>query len=111
MSLRTSGLTASLHVASHYASGFDDLVDFLRDLAADWRGWKGERTYESLEHDLQLTATHDGHVRLVVQMSTTSEPDGWSATAVLRLEPGEEMTQAAESVAALLASGEAKQRS
>lgn len=104
VSLRTPGLDASLQVVSHYASGFDDLVAFFQGLAAGWRGWRGERTYESLEHDLRLAATHDGHIRLAVRMSRTSEPDGWTASAVLRLDPGEEMTQAAGDVAALLAS-------
>ena len=62
----------------------------------------GARTYESLEHDLRLTATHDGHVQLVVQLRETLVPHGWSATAVVQIDPGEEMTRAAEDVAALL---------
>jgi hypothetical protein len=104
VSVRTPGLAARLQVQSHYAKGFDDLVAFFQGLAASWRGWQGEKAYESLEHDLRLTATHDGHVRLGVQMSRTSGPDGWSATVVLRLDPGEEMTRAADDVAALLVS-------
>jgi hypothetical protein len=78
--LRVPGLDASLWVSAHYATGFDELVAFLNGLASDWRGWQGERTYESLEHDLRLTATHDGHVHLVVQLRQTSLSDGWSAT-------------------------------
>jgi hypothetical protein len=109
VSVRTPGLAAGLQVQSHYATGFDDLVAFFQELAASWRGWPGEKAYESLEHDLRLTATHDGHVRLGVQMSRTSGPDGWSASVVLRLDPGEEMTRAAGEVAALLAS--ARERS
>jgi hypothetical protein len=103
--LRVPGLEASSRVSAHYASEFDDLVAFFRQLAADWRGWGGERIYESLEHDLRLTATHDGHVRLAVQL--WQEPrwlPGWSAAAVITLEPGEEMTRVAEDVAALLSS-------
>jgi Family of unknown function (DUF6228) len=63
---------------------------------------QGTRTYESLEHDMRLTATHDGHVQLVVQLRETMVPDGWSATAVVQLDLGEEMTRAAGDVAALL---------
>jgi hypothetical protein len=100
--LRVAGLDASLRVWAQYATGFDELVGFFRGLAASWRGWQGERTYESLEHDLRLTATHDGHVRLAVQLRQSTVPDGWSAAAVIRLDPGEEMTRAAEDVAALL---------
>jgi hypothetical protein len=101
--LQTPGLDAALQVSSHYATGFADLVLFFQRLAADWRGWEGERSYESLEKDLRLSATHDGHVRLVVQLAQTSTPDGWSVSGVLRLEPGEEMTRVASDVAALLA--------
>ena len=100
--LRVPGLDASLRVSAHYATGFDELVAFVNGLASDWRGWQGKRTYESLEHDLRLTATHDGHVRLVVQLRETSVPDGWSATGTVQLDPGEEMTRAALDVAALL---------
>jgi Family of unknown function (DUF6228) len=53
--LRVPGLDASRRVWAHYATGFDELVAFFNGLAADWRGWQGERTYESLEHDLRLT--------------------------------------------------------
>ena len=101
--LRVPGLDASLRVPAHYATGFDELAAFVSGLASDWRGWQGERTYESLEHDLRLTATHDGHIRLLVQLRETSVPDGWSATGVVQLDPGEEMTRAAQDVAALLA--------
>lgn len=69
---------AGLRVSAHYATGFEDLVAFLNALASDWRGWEGERFYESLEHDLRLTATQDGHVHLGAcytgTRSTTSQP-------------------------------------
>jgi Family of unknown function (DUF6228) len=100
--LRVPYLDASLRVSAHYATSFDELVGFFRGLAADWRGWVGERTYESLERDLRLTATHDGHVRLAVQLRQSSIPDGWSASALVRLDPGEEMSRAARDIADLL---------
>jgi hypothetical protein len=102
--LRVPGLEASSRVSAHYASEFDDLVTFFRQLATDWRGWDGERTYESLESDLRLTATHDGYVRLAVQLWQQAGRQGWSVAAVISLEPGEEMTRVAEDVAALLSS-------
>ena len=84
MRLRVPGLDAGLRVSAHYAIGFDDLVKFFRGLASDWRGWQGERSYESLDHDLRLAAAHDGHVQLAVRLREV-RPDGWSATAVIRL--------------------------
>lgn len=100
--LRTDGLDASLRVSSHYATGFDELMRFFQGLATDWRGWPGERTYESLEHELRLAATHDGHVRIAVQMRQSSLPGGWSASGQFSVDPGEDMTRAAESVTDLL---------
>jgi hypothetical protein len=102
--LRVAGLDASLQVSAHYATGFAELAEFFRGLASDWRGWPGERVYQSLEHDLRLAAVHDGfgHVRLAVQLRQSSLPDGWSAAAVIWLDPGEELSRAAEDVAAML---------
>ena len=100
--LRVPGLEARSRV---YDTGFDGLAAFFGQLAADWRGWDGERVYESLERNLRLVATHDGHVQLAVQL--WQEPRwqaGWSAAAVIMLDPGEEMTRAADDVAALLTS-------
>ena len=75
MRLPVPDLQASLRVSAHYATGFNDLAAFFRALASDWRGWQDARTYESLDHDLRLTATHDGHVRLTAQLC--NEPDEW----------------------------------
>ncbi len=101
--LRVAGLDASLRVSAHYATGFDDLVRFFRSLASDWRGWDGERTYESLERELRLTAVHHGHVSIKARLRP-SVPDGWSATATFGLDPGEEMTRVADEVEGLLGS-------
>lgn len=60
----------------------------------DAAGRVSERTYESADHDLRLTATHDGHVRLMAHLS--NDPDDWPATTVITLDPSEEMTRAAE---------------
>jgi hypothetical protein len=58
--------------------------------------------YQPVERELRLTATHDGHVRLAVFPRQSSVPDRWSAAAVIRLDPGKEMTRVAGDVAALL---------
>jgi hypothetical protein len=78
------------------SDGFDSLAAFFTGLAHDWRGWEGERVYESLEHDLRFAAEHDGHVRLKVRLWQSSDPDGWSVETRLTLEPGEELARVAE---------------
>jgi hypothetical protein len=96
------GLLAEHRVWSSYWSGFADLIGFFRSLARDWRGWQGERTFRAMENDLHIVATHAGHVRLAVQLGPGADVDGWIATTVIELDPGEQLTQVADEVEALL---------
>jgi Family of unknown function (DUF6228) len=68
------------------------LGEFFGGLAREWRGWDGERTWESLEGEVALRATHDrvGHVRLAVELVDRSGDIGysWSARGGLMLEAG-----------------------
>ncbi|WP_265522857.1 DUF6228 family protein [Oerskovia flava] len=86
-----------------------DTVDELRDIAAffvdlesDWRGWDGDRTWESLEGDMSLSGRHTGsRVRLEVTLRSglSQSAAEWSATLVLTLDAGEELSRAAADVA------------
>ena len=89
VTLQDSDLNAGRGVYEGYADGFGPLADFFRDLAEHWRGWDGERTYESIEHDLRIVATHDGHLRLKVRLWQSTDPDGWTADIRVRLDPRE----------------------
>jgi hypothetical protein len=103
--LRCGGLAASRRVVHHYASGFEDLADFFGRLAADWRGWAGERVWESVEGDLRIEARHAyGHIQLRVVLRGPGPGwgnEGWKAMADLTIDPGEELTQAASNLRAL----------
>jgi hypothetical protein len=57
--------------------------------------------YESLEHDLQLRAIHNGHVMIDVRLSE-STVGGWTASSTLSVEPGEELARISSDVAAVL---------
>lgn len=96
VTITESDLTASRVVQGACSGGLDSLAAFFVGLANDWRGWEGERVYESLEHDLRLAAEHDGHVRLKVRLWQSSDPNGWSVETRLTLEPGEELARVAE---------------
>lgn len=87
--LTTGGLSAETWVYAHEGNGFDGLVDFFRAMAEAWRGWEGEQAWSSLESDLVLTAKHDGHVQLHIQIRDSSE---WSADAELVIDAGEELS-------------------
>jgi Family of unknown function (DUF6228) len=54
--LRAGTLSASRQVVHSCASGFADLVAFFESVSRDWRDWKGERRWESLEGDLSIGA-------------------------------------------------------
>lgn len=102
VSIRDLDLKAGKSVYEGYTDGFEQLARFFEELAASWRGWSGERTYESIEHDLRIVATHDGHVRLRVRLWQSTDPDGWKLETALRLDAGEQLSQAALDISAVV---------
>jgi hypothetical protein len=85
--LRGSGLTAAASVSSYLSEGLDT---FFESLAADWRGWIGERRWSSLEGEFTLRAECDrsGHVYLEAVLHSGAPPV-WSATVNLIVEAGQ----------------------
>lgn len=102
VTVRDVDLQAGKSVYEGYTDGFELLARFFEDLAAEWRGWKGERIYESIEHDLRIVATHDGHVRLRVQLWQSTDPEGWKVETRLSIEAGEQLSQAARDISAVV---------
>lgn len=98
--LVTPGLEVSETVWGHYATGFDDLISFFIGLEKQWRGWAGIETFSSVENDLRLEASHDGHVWLQVRFQPVGER--WSAGATFRLDPGEQLSQTVANLRILL---------
>jgi hypothetical protein len=94
------GLRASKNVYD-----FDNwlgLVSFFEGLALNWRGWDGGKNFDSLEGDFRLSAKHDGHVRVAFELGNFDRPTPWAAKGELTLDPGEELTAAAEALRELL---------
>ena len=104
LSVRLDGpsLSASRQVYAGWHEGFEILARYFDDLAASWRGWEGERVFESIERDLRIAATHDGHVQMGILLWECSQPGGWRVQAELRLDAGEQLASAARDVAALV---------
>lgn len=87
------GLAASVGVTTW---GGDGLPEFVRGLEADFRGWDGERTWASLERDLELRATHrGGSIDLTWTLQFPQEPGTgdrfWTASLFLTIGAGEEL--------------------
>jgi hypothetical protein len=85
--LQAPGLTATANVLRYMSEG---LGDFFRDLAVEYRGWKGVKTWSSLESEITLEAVSDrtGHVFLTVALQRDAERT-WTAEALLVLEAGQ----------------------
>jgi len=73
--LSQPGLHAERWVWASDGDGFDRLTDFFAGMNDDWRGWTGERTWEALEGELELTARHDGgHIQIDVMLQEGESP-------------------------------------
>jgi Family of unknown function (DUF6228) len=104
VSIQASGLDARTVVT--LSEGPWSPADFFAGLAADWRGWAGERRWRALEGEMEIEASHDG-ARVLVAVSVrrpdmTFAEDAWSARIVFALEPGEQLTGVARDLASVL---------
>jgi Family of unknown function (DUF6228) len=86
--LNASGLSSATQV--YLLGGCDHLDQFWRDLAENWRGWEGTRSWQSLEGDLEFSATSDrlGHVELEVRMEEGA-PFQWRVHGKISLDAGQ----------------------
>ncbi|MFJ4268678.1 DUF6228 family protein [Paenarthrobacter nicotinovorans] len=109
-----NGLIENLTVTAHLPGlqatkdvwdfdGWSGLLSFFEELASNWRGWDGEKNFDSIEGDFRLAAKHDGHIRLALELRESDRSTPWTANGELTLDPGEELTAAAESLRDLLA--------
>jgi hypothetical protein len=65
------------------------LADFLGDVARDWRGWDGERAWQSEETELRLTVRHNRINTVLMQVELEDgAPPRWRCETELELDPG-----------------------
>jgi len=66
-------------------------ADMFEDLAKHWKGWEGEKAYESLEYQLKISCAVDrtGHVHLRVSLRGDMAGSNWRAEDTLYLEAGQ----------------------
>jgi len=95
------------------AKVYDDspqhLKRFFSDLAANWKGWKGKKEWQSLESELALCATSDsiGHASLSIELHSGDYPFDWTLLATIELEAGQ-LERLARSVAAFVGDEDAQ---
>jgi hypothetical protein len=82
------GLTARRNVDAHPAHG--DFRALFEEMAREWRGWKGEKKWNSIEGNLALACTHDGlgHIEVHVELGL-GVPSAWRASGSLIVEAGQ----------------------
>lgn len=81
-----------------YVYDVAEIVRYFQGLDEEWRGWPGERRFESVESDLQLSARHVGRIELSARLTGEAARDisshvGWNAQAIVGVEPGEELSR------------------
>ncbi|MGW3149623.1 DUF6228 family protein [Streptomyces sp. NPDC001177] len=94
------GLTARVSEVVAW-EGDSDLAPFLEELAADYRGWDGERDWQTNDRDLAVSAVFrpGGHVGLTWTLRPWPKATGgWSASVTTWLEAGEQMSALAAEI-------------
>jgi hypothetical protein len=103
--VRLSGdrLTAEASVLSLDTAG-NGLPEFLEELAEHFRGWDVSRTWENLDHDLGVEATwaSRGQVELRWWIAPSIH-EKWSASVVVEVDAGAEMSSLARELSAFFA--------
>jgi hypothetical protein len=106
--LRLDGLAARTHVWLGPEEVEPSLAELFDDLAANWRGWAGQKDWEGKEGGLTLSCSHDGvgTVSIVVHLSHLSGA-GWSVRGMIAVDAGQ-LDQIASDVRRLVTLGESK---
>ncbi|MFJ6082884.1 DUF6228 family protein [Streptomyces sp. NPDC092369] len=103
--LRAPGLTARVDEIVAWV-GDGDLVPFLEDLAADFRGWDGERSRRTDDRDLMVSAVFrsGGYVGLTWTLRPWPRAaGGWSSSVTTWVESGEQLACLAADIRHFLA--------
>ena len=88
VSVQNHELRAEARASSFMAAS---LGKYFRDIAEHWRGWKGEKSWATLEGEFGFSATADntGHVRLSYFLRPPYTGFQWELRGALELEAGQ----------------------
>jgi Family of unknown function (DUF6228) len=66
-------------------------VKLFADMARQWRGWKGELSWSSLDSEMTLACSRDrlGHVAIRVRLRPRHMPYDWQVEATVMTEAGQ----------------------
>ncbi len=86
VTLESYGMRAQKTVDFFYAESLSILFE---DLAEHWRGWKGEKTAQTIEHDLSFCCTSDATGHGFIKVILFDYVYGWKAETVLQVDSGQ----------------------
>jgi Family of unknown function (DUF6228) len=99
VSLAVEGTHASVNVWDYGAGP----AAYFQLLADNWKGWDGDRSWSSLEGQLNIDARHDGKGLIICEVTVGSViAPTWSLTATLTFGAGAHMDEIAATVARAL---------
>ena len=81
--------------ASHrvwvYTGDYDRLTHLFLEMAENWKGWEGVKTWDAIEDDFSLSCTSDklGHISIEAELEGRDDPASWSTTFNLEVEAGQ----------------------
>ncbi|WP_438490285.1 DUF6228 family protein [Streptomyces sp. S186] len=96
--VHAEGLEARLDSVETSVWGREDVTDFLDRLAADFRGWDGERTWSMNHLGLRAVFRPGGHVGLTWRFQPGTVRAPWKASVTTWLEAGQQMAALAADV-------------
>jgi hypothetical protein len=79
---------------------WENLARYFLELQELWKGWDGEKSWNSVEHDLAVAATSDGHghCHFHITVRNGAIPTWQASMADLEVDAGEDLTRLAQSV-------------
>jgi Family of unknown function (DUF6228) len=85
--LKDGELSARATVYGYMADSFPDLFRFMKE---NWKGWSGEKSWGSLEGQLDFKSSMDklGHITLLVYLCPDPQL-GWEVRSKFSLEPSQ----------------------
>ena len=74
-----------------YLYGAEHLAHFFEDLAANCKGWEGEKEWSSIEEDFKLTASTDrlGHIALKIKLRSGQYSQDWEVETGIDVDAGQ----------------------
>ena len=88
VALKAKNLIASAKIYAF--EPHSELAQYFSDLAVHWKGWNGEKKWNSLEREFTLSCTSDsqGHIAMEVELKSRVNEEYWSVLVEVNVDAG-----------------------